>query len=126
VVDDNRDAGETLGALLSGLGATVSVVDSGAAALETVDTFNPDAVLLDIGMPEMDGYEVSRRIRATPDHEDVVLIALTGWGQEDDHRRSRAAGFDHHLVKPPDIEKLRDLLTANGPASGQQHGSGRD
>jgi signal transduction histidine kinase len=78
VVDDNSDAGETLGALLAGLGATVSVVDSGPAALEILESFHPDAVLLDIGMPEMDGYEVSRRIRATRDHEDIMLIALTG------------------------------------------------
>ena len=94
-----------------------SVVDSGRAALEILETFNPDAVLLDIGMPDMDGYEVSRRIRATADHRDVLLIALTGWGQEHDYRRSHAAGFDHHLVKPPDIDKLRDLVTAGRQAS---------
>jgi CheY-like chemotaxis protein len=63
-------------------------------------------------MPEMDGYEVARTIRAQPRHADVLLIALTGWGQQDDQRRSRAAGFDHHLVKPPNIEKLRELLGA--------------
>ena len=125
VVDDNRDAAETLGALLSGLGATVSVADSGPAALEILKTFEADAVLLDIGMPEMDGYEVSRRIRATPDRGRVLLIALTGWGQEDDMRRSRAAGFDHHLVKPPDVDKLRDLLTA-GSGSGLVDSSDRD
>jgi signal transduction histidine kinase/ActR/RegA family two-component response regulator len=113
VVDDNADAAETLGALLAGLGATVLVVNSGPAALEVLDTFNPDTVLLDLGMPEMDGYEVSRRIRATTDHEGVLLIALTGWGQEHDQRRSHAAGFDHHLVKPPDIGRLRDLLMAD-------------
>jgi CheY-like chemotaxis protein len=112
VVDDNRDAGETLGDLLSGLGATVSVVQSGPAALEILEEFHPDTLLLDIGMPEMDGYEVARRIRALPDHADVMLIALTGWGQEHDQRQSQAAGFDHHLVKPPDIDKLRRLLTA--------------
>ena len=111
VVDDNRDAAETLGAFLSALGATVSVVHSGPAALEILDDFDPDAVLLDIGMPEMDGYEVSRRIRARTGHRGLLLIALTGWGQEQDQQRSRAAGFDHHLVKPPDIDKLRDLLT---------------
>ena len=126
MVDDNRDAAETLGALLSGLGATVSVADSGPAALEILKTFQPDAVLLDIGMPEMDGYEVSRRIRATPDRGRVLLIALTGWGQEDDQRRSRAAGFDHHLVKPPDVDKLRDLLTAGWSSSGPVDGSDRD
>jgi CheY-like chemotaxis protein len=70
-------------------------------------------------MPEMDGYEVSRRIRATPGHGDVLLIALTGWGQEQDRRRSRAAGFDHHLVKPPDIDKLRVLLMSGWSESGQ-------
>jgi signal transduction histidine kinase/CheY-like chemotaxis protein len=116
VVDDNRDAAETLGALLSELGAIVSVADSGLAALEILETFQPDAVLLDIGMPEMDGYEVARRIRAAPDRGRVLLIALTGWGQEDDLQRSRTAGFDHHLVKPPDVERLRDLLMARSAA----------
>jgi CheY-like chemotaxis protein len=68
-------------------------------------------MLLDIGMPEMDGYEVARQVRATPNHAGTLLIALTGWGQAHDRRQSRAAGFDHHLVKPPDIDKLRQLLT---------------
>jgi signal transduction histidine kinase len=111
VVDDNRDAAETLGALLQTLGATVSIVHSGRSALEHLDQFDPDTMLLDIGMPEMDGYEVARQVRATPNHAHTLLIALTGWGQEQDQRHSRAAGFDHHLVKPPDIDKLRDLLT---------------
>jgi signal transduction histidine kinase/ActR/RegA family two-component response regulator len=111
VVDDNRDAAETLGALLEALGATVSVVHSGRSALECLDRFGPDTMLLDIGMPEMDGYEVARRVRATPNHAHTLLIALTGWGQDQDYRRSRAAGFDHHLVKPPDIDKLREILT---------------
>ena len=73
-------------------------------------------MLLDIGMPEMDGYEVARRIRAVPAHRDVLLIALTGWGQEHDQRRSLAAGFDHHVVKPPDVDRLRELLTTAGEA----------
>ena len=111
VVDDNHDAGETLGALLGALGATVAVVANGRAALDTLDVFQPDVVLLDIGMPEMDGYETARRIRASAHHA-VLLIALTGWGQEHDQQRSREAGFDHHVVKPPDIDRLRDLLTA--------------
>lgn len=110
VVDDNRDAANTLGALLEALGATVSVVHSGRSAIETLDEFNPDAMLLDIGMPEMDGYEVARQVRAMPNHDHLMLIALTGWGQDQDFRLSRAAGFDHHMVKPPDIDKLRDLL----------------
>lgn len=112
VVDDNRDAAETLGALLEALGATVTVAHSGQAALESLATFTPDAVLLDIGMPDMDGYEVARRLRAMPSLARTVVIALTGWGQDQDVRHSRGAGFDHHMVKPPDIDRLRELLTA--------------
>ena len=110
IVDDNRDAAETLGELLTALGATVRVEHSGGAALAALDAFHPDAVLLDIGMPEMDGYEVARQIRSTAGHRNLLLIALTGWGQEHDQQRSLAAGFDHHIVKPPDINKLRSLL----------------
>jgi len=69
-------------------------------------------VFLDIGMPEMDGYEVARRIRANGDAHDTRLVALTGWGQEKDRRVSRAAGFDHHLTKPPDAAELRELLAS--------------
>jgi signal transduction histidine kinase/ActR/RegA family two-component response regulator len=115
IVDDNRDAGDTLGTLLEALGCIVQVVNSGRAALSSLDTFRPDTVLLDIGMPELDGYEVARRIRALPDHAGLLLVALTGWGQYQDQRRARAAGFDHHMVKPPDIERLRQLLLAETP-----------
>jgi signal transduction histidine kinase len=110
VVDDNPDACDTLGALLEALGATVAVAHDGRSALDKLDEFAPDAVLLDIGMPEMDGYEVVRRLRAMPRHVHVVAIALTGWGQDEDVRQSRAAGFDHHMVKPLDIAVLRELL----------------
>ena len=112
IVDDNRDAAETLGELLRALGATVSVAHSGSDALEKLRSFGPDSVLLDIGMPDMDGYEVARRIRATAEYRRILLIALTGWGQEHDQRRSRAAGIDQHVVKPPDIDRLRELLSA--------------
>ena len=112
IVDDNRDAAETLGELLRALGATVSIAHSGGDALEKLRSFGPDSVLLDIGMPDMDGYEVARRIRATAEYRRILLIALTGWGQEHDQRRSRAAGIDQHVVKPPDIDRLRELLTA--------------
>ena len=111
VVDDNRDAADTLSTLLRTLGVTVDVAYSGRAALDAVGTFAPDTVLLDIGMPDMDGYETSRRIRAQYPNE-LQLVALTGWGQDEDLRQSRAAGFDHHLVKPPDLERLRAILTA--------------
>jgi CheY-like chemotaxis protein len=115
IVDDNRDAAETLGELLTRLGSTCHVVGSGRAALDVLSEFRPDAILLDIGMPEMDGYQVARRIRALPEFADVLLIALTGWGQEPDQQRSAAAGFDHHVVKPPDIGRLHDLLSTRAP-----------
>jgi CheY-like chemotaxis protein len=110
VVDDNRDAAEMLGQLLGALGAVVSLAFNGKDALDALTAFRPDCVLLDIGMPGMDGYEVARRIRSSADGQHVLLVALTGWGQEHDQLRSRAAGFDHHVVKPPDIDKLRDLV----------------
>jgi CheY-like chemotaxis protein len=102
--------GESLAMLLRVLGAEVALAHSGRVALECVDSFQPDVVLLDIGMPGMDGYEVARRIRANPEHRHISLIALTGWGQDEDRKRSVAAGFNHHLVKPADIDQLRQLL----------------
>jgi PAS domain S-box-containing protein len=110
VVDDNRDAANSLGMLLKLLGVDVRVVGNGRAALELIPCYRPSVVLLDIGMPEMDGYEVARKIRALPEFEGLTLIALTGWGQENDRERSRLAGFDHHLIKPADITTLRALL----------------
>ena len=110
IVDDNRDAAESLGVLLEFLGASVMVVHDGPAALAALDVHRPSAVLLDIGMPGMDGYEVARRMRARPDGGALLLIALTGWGQAQDQALSRQAGFDHHLVKPADIEQLQALL----------------
>ena len=110
IVDDNHDAADTLGELLTSLGATVQVAHSGHAALDMLDTFEPEAILLDIGMPELDGYDVARAIRSNKRHANLLIIALTGWGQAEDERRSRAAGFDHHIVKPPDIARLHDLL----------------
>jgi len=120
VVDDNRDAAETLGTLLGALGATVEVAHSGQSALETLERFDPDTMLLDIGMPEMDGYEVARKIRSRPERAHTLLIALTGWGQEQDFQQTRRAGFDHHLVKPPDMDKLREILLRPSPRHGLQ------
>ena len=100
-----RDARRAAGSA----GGDRQVVYSGRAALDMLDEFDPDAVLLDIGMPGMDGYEVARRLRAQPDRADTLLIALTGWGQDQDQENAKAAGFNHHLVKPPDIDRLREL-----------------
>jgi signal transduction histidine kinase/ActR/RegA family two-component response regulator len=120
VVDDSHDAAESLAMLLSYLGADVHVAHDGPAALAALEQHHPDAILLDIGMPEMDGYEVARRIRRHREFGTVPVIALSGWGQEEDRRRSRAAGFDYHLVKPADLEVLRSLLRSldgDGPAT---------
>jgi PAS domain S-box-containing protein len=117
VVDDNRDAADSLGMLLEALGAEVSVVHSGADALEAFARVAPALVLLDIGMPGMDGYEVARRIRASHPGQPVSIVALTGWGQEEDRRRARAAGFDHHLTKPADMDVLQRLLAAPDAAA---------
>jgi CheY-like chemotaxis protein/two-component sensor histidine kinase len=112
VVDDSRDAADSLGVLLELLGAEVRVAYDGRAALDVFSTYRPRVVLLDIGMPGMDGYEVARRIRQHPRSEQVTLIALTGWGQERDRRNSEAAGFDRHLIKPVDFDALQGLLRA--------------
>jgi CheY-like chemotaxis protein len=112
VVDDNRDAAESLAMLLRLLGMEVRVAYSGAEALEILAHYDPEVVLLDIGMPGMDGHEVARRIRGSPRCRHTTLIALTGWGQDEDRQRSRTAGFDHHLVKPADVRTLHALLSA--------------
>ncbi|MGH7805719.1 MAG: hybrid sensor histidine kinase/response regulator [Candidatus Binatia bacterium] len=110
VVDDNRDAADSLGLLLQLLGADVRIAYDGPTALREAATYHPSAVLLDIGMNEMDGYEVARRLREDPDLREVTLVALTGWGQYEDRTRSRLAGFDHHLIKPADVAALEELL----------------
>ena len=112
VVDDNHDAADTLGRLLKHLDATVRVVYDGQSALAALADFKPDVVLLDLGMPEMDGYETARRIRQSPQQPSVTLIALTGWSQDEDHRRTHAAGFDRHLVKPVELDQLQTMLSS--------------
>ncbi len=111
IVDDNQDAAETLARLLTRLyQQDVRVAYDGASALDLAASFRPEVVLLDIGLPGMDGYEVARRLRSSPDLGPLTLAALTGWGQDHDRARSRAAGFDHHLVKPVEIDSVRQLL----------------
>ena len=115
VVDDNVDAAVTLAKLLSKIyGQDVLVAHDGPSALRGAEEFRPEVVLLDIGMPGMDGYEVARRLRSRPESARALLVALTGWGQESDRQKSRQAGIDHHLVKPVEPEVIRQILAAHG------------
>lgn len=110
VVDDNRDSADSLAMMLALMGHEVQAVYDGQAAVDNATNFHPQVVLLDIGMPRVNGYEAARRIREKFPAPSMVLIAMTGWGQEDASARSREAGFDHHLVKPVDPEALEKLL----------------
>jgi CheY-like chemotaxis protein len=110
VVDDNADAANTLAMLLNLDGHEVRAVYSARTALEAVQGFEPDVVLLDIGLPEMDGYEVARHIREEPTFAGLRLVALTGYGQAEDKQRTSAAGFDDHLVKPVEMRALQEAL----------------
>jgi CheY-like chemotaxis protein len=112
VVDDNRDAADSLAMTLRFLGGEVRVVYDGPAALEHLASFRPAVALIDIGMPGMDGHAVARRIRSHPEFRDLPLVAITGWGQAEDLARSKSAGFDHHLVKPVGLDALQLLLTS--------------
>ena len=123
VVDDNHDAADSLGMLLRFLGAEVMVVHDGYAALGAVKTFKPAVVLLDLGMPGMNGLEVARRMREDPEMRKPTLVALTGWGQREDRRRTSEAGFDYHLVKPADLGALQSILAVHedDPATATRH-----
>jgi CheY-like chemotaxis protein len=110
VVDDNLDTANMLATLLRLHGNDVQTVHDGQAALEAVQAGPLDVVILDIGLPGMDGYEVARQMRRQPGGDQLLVVALTGWGEEEDRRRSKEAGFDHHLVKPVAIDVLKKLL----------------
>lgn len=113
VVDDYADAAESLMMLLQAKGHEVEIADCGIKAIEQAQVFHPQVVLLDIGLPDLDGYEVAKRLRALPETRDATLIALTGYGQSEDHNRSQSAGFDHHLLKPLNFDELSALLTSS-------------
>lgn len=110
VIDDNRDAAESMSMLFELWGHEVVCVYDGRAALETAAKYRPHAVFLDIGLPGMDGYEIAERLRELPQCAHAILVAITGYGQDDDRRRSREAGIDHHLVKPVSPETLHQLI----------------
>jgi CheY-like chemotaxis protein len=110
VVDDNADAAEMLAALLEAQGHAVGVAYDGRGALELARRERPDVLLLDIGLPDMDGYELARRLRAQPETAQSTLVALTGYGQQQDRNEAREAGFNHYLVKPADLNAVNDVL----------------
>jgi signal transduction histidine kinase/CheY-like chemotaxis protein len=115
IVDDNVDAADTLSAGLEAMGHIVRTAYDGAAARVLLETFAPEILLLDIGLPDIDGYELARRVRTTPGGEKLVLVAITGWGQASDRNRARQAGFDHHLTKPVQLETIQAVLNAKTP-----------
>jgi Response regulators consisting of a CheY-like receiver domain and a winged-helix DNA-binding domain len=112
VVDDNPDSADSLAALLAIPGNQVRVAYDGADGVALAAEFRPDAALLDLRLPRLDGYEVAQRIREQPWGKDMVLIALTGWGQDEAKQLSKEAGFDQHLVKPVDPAALLDLVSS--------------
>ena len=113
VVDDNQDSATSLAMLLKLTGNETHTAFDGLEAMEAAATFRPDVVLLDIGLPKLNGYETARKIREQPWGKDVVLVALTGWGQDEDLQKSKAAGFNDHFIKPVNHEALMKLLAEN-------------
>jgi len=126
VVDDNRDAASTVGMLLKLMGNTIRTAHDGEEAVQAAGEFRPQVVLLDIGLPKMNGYDAASRIRQQEWGTKMILVAVTGWGQEDDRRKSKEAGFDHHMVKPVDPQSLMKLLAEFSEAAGRKHGSSTD
>ncbi|MEO6462558.1 MAG: ATP-binding protein, partial [Candidatus Eisenbacteria bacterium] len=123
VADDNKDGAESLALLLNRTGADTRTAHDGEAALEAAGSFRPDVILLDLGMPKLNGYDVCRRIRDQAWGRNIVIVALTGWGQDEDRRRSTASGFDGHLVKPVKYEELLKVL--DSLAGGKEARPGR-
>jgi CheY-like chemotaxis protein len=115
LIEDHVDAAESLAMLLRLIGHEVEVAFDGADGLAKARSLRPEVVLCDIGLPGMDGYAVARALRAAPETGSAFLIALTGYGQDDDRRRAQEAGFDAHLTKPADLETLRRMLEGSAP-----------
>lgn len=113
VIDDMIDAADSLALLLRSYGCEVRVANSGAEGLRLCREFRPALVFLDIGMPEMDGFETAKRMRALPEGREATIVALTGWGEERTRRRVMDAGFDQHMTKPADLGALETLLFAS-------------
>jgi CheY-like chemotaxis protein len=110
IVDDNQDGAASLAMLLTVMGNDTRTAHDGLEGVELAEAFRPDLIVLDIGLPKLNGYDACRRIREKLWAKDTLIVAATGWGQDEDRRRSREAGFDHHLVKPVDAAELNRLL----------------
>jgi CheY-like chemotaxis protein len=117
LVDDNPDSSEPLSLLLQAKGHETRIAVEGEAALGLADAFHPTCVVLDLGLPGIDGYEVARRLRERPYGAQLVLVALTGWAGKDVRTKAAEAGFDYHLVKPVDWEELEHIVTAESAQS---------
>jgi CheY-like chemotaxis protein len=117
LVDDNNDSSEPLSLLLQAKGHETRVAVEGTEAISVADDFQPNCVVLDLGLPGMDGYEVARRLRERPYGPQLTLVALTGWAGKDVRLRAAEAGFDYHLVKPVNWEELEQIVTAEGAQS---------
>jgi PAS domain S-box-containing protein len=117
IVDDNRDAADSLATMLQMLGHEIDTAYDGLEAVQSAATLRPDVVVLDIGLPKMNGYEAARHLRGQPWGKDILLIALTGWGQDEDKRRAEEAGFDHHVTKPVTLAMLEGLLSRMKPTA---------
>jgi PAS domain S-box-containing protein len=111
IVDDNRDGADSLSELLQMMGSDTRTAYDGQQGVDIAGEYRPDVILLDIGLPKLNGFEACRLIREQPKGKDAVIIAMTGWGQEEDRRRSREAGFDHHMVKPVDLQALMKMVS---------------
>jgi len=118
VVDDNKDSADSLGMLLRLKGNEIRTAHDGLEAVAVAEKFHPELVLLDIGLPKLNGYDVARRIRQQPWGQGVILVALTGWGQDEDRRRSKEAGFNFHIVKPVELSALESLLAGSQVTTG--------
>jgi len=117
VVDDNRDTADGLARLINGFGYEARAVYGGEDAIRETAAFQPDMALVDIGMPDLDGYETVKRIRQERGNVHVIIVAVTGWSRDEDKRRAYEAGFDLHVAKPMDVEKLKQLLALLDPES---------
>jgi CheY-like chemotaxis protein len=110
IIEDNVDVAKALRVLVTSIGHDVQTAPDGPSGIALLETFTPDVLLLDIGLPGMSGYEVARRVRSLPCGEKILIVAVTGWGQESDRKHARQAGFDHHLTKPVRLEELERAL----------------